>query len=128
MHKTRQPRAKPDIPFAASGVNMTVLLMQILGLERFGKLPTTPAACGFVELLRLLGAEGALHDIYGCSMDILDAYLISQRANIMEFPRHLKEVRRAIEESLAVYPASLADFEAELRKRLGLDFWSDEEA
>lgn len=115
MHKKRQPRSEPDYPFATASVNVTFLVTEILGLDAFvhasglvGKLPETPAACGFVELLDDTGPS-VLDDLYCEAIDLLDAHYVAQRASYMDFPKIIKEVRHALIVALARYPRDLHD-------------------
>lgn len=54
MKKTRVPRSDPDYPFAAAGVNVTVLITDLLGLDSIG------------ELRRMLPATRDLRDACAC--------------------------------------------------------------
>lgn len=54
-----------------------------------GKLPETPAACGFVELLDDTGPS-VLDDLYCEAIDLLDAHYVAQRASYMDFPKIIK--------------------------------------
>lgn len=62
-----------------------------------GTLPTTPAACGFVELLSKLGVD-ALDYVYCEVLDVLDAHYVTKQATYMQFPQVIKASGRAQQE------------------------------
>jgi len=118
MDKARVPRSEPDYPFAAAGVNVTVLVTDLLGLDKIGTAPVTPEACGFVELLKAGG--DAFDRVYCAAMDLLDEHYVAQGSSYMQFPRVVREVRRALSQALARYPQDLPDLVRGARAGLGL--------
>ncbi|OAY44501.1 ELMO domain-containing protein A isoform X2 [Manihot esculenta] len=98
LHKKDGNRAEWEYPFAIAGINISFMLIQMLGLQT-GKL-STPAGIKFVELLA--GDEMAFDNLYCVAFQMMDAQWLAKRASYMEFNEVLKSTRTQLERELAL--------------------------
>jgi len=81
LHKTEGKRAEWEYPFAAGGVNISYMLVQMLDLQS-GKI-STKAGVHFVQLLE--DDEAAFDNLFCVAFQVLDAQWLARRASYMQF-------------------------------------------
>eukprot|EP00475_Leptophrys_vorax_P012992 TRINITY_DN19368_c0_g1_i1.p1 TRINITY_DN19368_c0_g1~~TRINITY_DN19368_c0_g1_i1.p1 ORF type:complete len:154 (+),score=15.45 TRINITY_DN19368_c0_g1_i1:2-463(+) len=97
MRKQEGKRAEWEYPFAAAGVNLTVLLVNILGLK--GDVPSTSAGRVFVRLLP--DHPSLFDDLYCVAYEMLDSKWLEMKASYMEFNVVLQAVKSDLEQQIA---------------------------
>ncbi|KAK9809149.1 hypothetical protein WJX72_010219 [[Myrmecia] bisecta] len=107
MHKTDGERSLIEYPFAAAGVNVTFMLIELLDLRQSTGCPKTPAGQGFLGLLA--DSDAAFEQLYCAAFRLLDRVWLQMRASYMEFAVVLKQVRKQLDQVLSSHPASLQD-------------------
>lgn len=105
MKKTRGNRSQWEYPFAAAGVNITFMLMEILELKniKINENNTGQALPREVQgFLKLLGNdEYALESLFIESFILLDKVWLEQEASYMEFSQVLVQVKHRVRKVLA---------------------------
>lgn len=96
MLKQEGRRAEWEYPFAAAGVNLTVVLSDMLDLR--ASLPGTSAGRTFLRLLE--DDENAFEELYCVFFEALDAKWLETKASYMEFNVVLKATQKYFEEAL----------------------------
>ena len=103
MKKRRGNRSEWEYPFAAAGVNITFMLIEILELKKINKNKiggavekeaSSKAVLGFSRLLE--NDEYALESLFIESFILLDKVWLQQEATYMEFPQILLEVKERV--------------------------------
>ncbi|XP_020101584.1 ELMO domain-containing protein C-like isoform X1 [Ananas comosus] len=98
LHKEDGVRSEWEYPFAAGGINISYMLIQMLDLQS-GKL-TSKAGARFVELLG--GDDLAFDNLYCVAFQMLDRQWLAKRATYMEFNEVLKSTRMQLEQELSL--------------------------
>ncbi|KAG2622798.1 ELMO domain-containing protein C-like [Panicum virgatum] len=98
LHKAEGKRAKWEYPFAAGGVNISYMLVQMLDLQS-GKI-STKAGVHFVQLLE--DDEAAFDNLFCVAFQVLDAQWLARRASYMQFNEVLKSTRVQLEKELTM--------------------------
>ncbi|PVH61345.1 hypothetical protein PAHAL_3G015000 [Panicum hallii] len=98
LHKAEGKRAEWEYPFAAGGVNISYMLVQMLDLQS-GKI-STKAGVHFVQLLEY--DEAAFGILFCVAFQVLDAQWLARRASYMEFNEVLKSTRVQLEKELTM--------------------------
>ncbi|RLN00987.1 ELMO domain-containing protein A-like [Panicum miliaceum] len=98
LHKAEGKRAEWEYPFAAGGVNISYMLVQMLDLQS-GKI-STKAGVHFVQLLE--DDEAAFDNLFCVAFQVLDAQWLARRASYMEFNEVLKSTRVQLEKELTM--------------------------
>jgi len=98
LHKTEGKRAEWEYPFAAGGVNISYMLVQMLDLQS-GKI-STKAGVHFVQLLE--DDEAAFDNLFCVAFQVLDAQWLARRASYMQFNEVLKSTRVQLENELTM--------------------------
>jgi hypothetical protein len=124
LRKSRGARSSWEYPFGAAGMNVTWMLVELLGLRPGGGgsggsggascMPGGAAGCGFAGLLS--GHSAAFEEVYCAAFEALDAVWLERRATYMEFNAVLKETRARVSAALAARPGDVGA----LRRALGL--------
>jgi hypothetical protein len=137
LRKARGARSSWEYPFGAAGMNVTWMLVDLLGLQqRSGggggggaggrgpagggggpggaAMPSGAPSRGFVGLLS--SESAAFEEVYCAAFELLDRVWLERGATYMEFNAVLKEVRERVARALAACPADAAA----LRCALGL--------
>ncbi|TVU27177.1 hypothetical protein EJB05_29764 [Eragrostis curvula] len=96
LHKADGKRAEWEYPFAAAGVNISYMLVQMLDLQS-GNM-STKAALHFVRLLE--EDDAAFDNLFCVAFQMLDAHWLERRASYMEFNEVLKSTRVQLEQEL----------------------------
>jgi hypothetical protein len=105
MKKTRGNRSEWEYPFAAAGVNITFMLVEILELNTNSSsdaditihtknISQSKAVVGFLRILE--NNEYALESLFIESFILLDKVWLQQGASYMEFPQVLGEVKKRV--------------------------------
>jgi len=103
MKKTHGNRSEWEYPFAAAGVNITFMLVEVLELKKVGSdwdinnnkyRPVSKTMIGFLRILE--SNEYALEELFIESFILLDKIWLQQGASYMEFPHVLKEVNKRV--------------------------------
>ncbi|KAF8644074.1 hypothetical protein HU200_066584 [Digitaria exilis] len=97
LHKVEGKRAEWEYPFAAGGVNISYMLVQMLDLQSddylfVGKM-STKAAVHSVQLLE--DDETAFDNLFYVAFQVLDSQWLARRANYMEFNVSIGEVLKS---------------------------------
>lgn len=93
MRKQEGMRAEWEYPFCAAGVNVTVLLVNLLDLR--ADVPNTPAGRAFVRLLP--ESPALFDDLYCVTYEMLDARWLEMKASYMEFNVVLQATKSELE-------------------------------
>eukprot|EP00899_Mesostigma_viride_P006957 jgi/Mesvir1/16262/Mv08508-RA.1 len=100
LHKTKGTRAKMEYPFAVAGLNLTFMLLTLLGLHR-DKLHNRSEGAwrGFVRLLEV--EERAFDELYRLTFLLLDRLWLVFEADYMDFQMVLAATRSRLEQVLS---------------------------
>lgn len=138
MEKKSGVRVELEYPFAAAGINLTVMLLDLIGLLRRGQAqrPSTPvatrssaiapeeaiciqpsaAARGYLQLVTdAASGHMAFLELYCTAFVLLDSVWLDMKASYMQFPQVLKVVRDSMERALAAQPATVGDVRQRLK-------------
>ncbi|KAH7667360.1 ELMO domain-containing protein [Dioscorea alata] len=99
LHKRDGRRAEWEYPFAVAGINISFMLVQMLGLELAGR-PSSKAGICFIKLLG--EDEMAFDNLYCIAFQMMDAQWLAKRASYMEFNEVLKATRTQLERELSL--------------------------
>ncbi|KAF5202709.1 Elmo domain-containing protein a [Thalictrum thalictroides] len=102
LHKQDGNRSDWEYPFAVAGINISFMLVQMLGLHS-GK-PTTAAGIRFLEFLK--EDEVAFDNLYCVAFQMMDAQWLAKHASYMDFNEVLKSTRMQLERELALEDVS----------------------
>ncbi|GBG87340.1 hypothetical protein CBR_g45400 [Chara braunii] len=100
FNKETGKRADWEYPFAVAGLNVTFMLVELLGLRADSKVPTTRAAVHFTAYLE--DEEEAFDELYCVAFQLLDSQWLEMGASYMEFNSVLRATRNQIEQALCV--------------------------
>lgn len=112
LHKSHGTRSDWEYPFAVAGINLTVMLEEVIGLRdsrTAALLPdpqTSRTAAGRGFLQQLSVSECAFEELYCMAFELLDREWLSMRASYMDFPAVIGRVRKQSEAALAGRPAT----------------------
>ncbi|XP_051138722.1 uncharacterized protein LOC127256648 [Andrographis paniculata] len=97
LHKRDGDRSEWEYPFAAAGINISFMLVQMLDLH--SGIPRTVAGKCFLKLLS--EDETAFDRLFCVAFTTLDMLWLARRASYMEFNEVLKSTRLQLEHELA---------------------------
>lgn len=110
--KASGQRSDWEYPFAAAGVNLTFLLVQLLGLTSTQHLPTTKAGRHFAALLD--EEEDAFERVYAATFELLDRLWLDTKSSYMDFPVVLKLTRERLEQVFSQRVSSMTEVQSML--------------
>lgn len=92
-------RATWEYPFAAAGINISFMLIQMLDLCSEGK----PRCLPGMNFVKLLGEdEDAFDDLYCIAFEMVDAQWLAMHASYMNFNEVLQATRKQLERELSL--------------------------
>lgn len=98
LHKQDGNRAEWEYPFAVAGINISFMLVQMLGIQS-GR----PSSAPGIRFLELLNEDPLAFDHLFCvAFQMMDAQWLAKRASYMEFNDVLKATRIQLERELAL--------------------------
>ncbi|KAH0928250.1 hypothetical protein HID58_013977 [Brassica napus] len=98
LRKQVGDRSVWEYPFAVAGINITFMLIQMLGLEA-----VKPRSIVGETFLRFLSVNESAFDILYCiAFKLMDQQWLSMRASYMEFNTVMKSTRRQLEREIMV--------------------------
>uniref|UniRef100_A0A0D3BWP3 ELMO domain-containing protein n=1 Tax=Brassica oleracea var. oleracea TaxID=109376 RepID=A0A0D3BWP3_BRAOL len=98
LRKQVGDRSVWEYPFAVAGINITFMLIQMLGLETV----KPPSIVGETFLRFLSVNESAFDILYCIAFKLMDHQWLSMRASYMEFNTVMKSTRRQLEREIMV--------------------------
>ncbi|CAN6836922.1 unnamed protein product [Brassica oleracea var. botrytis] len=98
LRKQVGDRSVWEYPFAVAGINITFMLIQMLGLEAV----KPPSIVGETFLRFLSVNESAFDILYCIAFKLMDHQWLSMRASYMEFNTVMKSTRRQLEREIMV--------------------------
>eukprot|EP00698_Gefionella_okellyi_P021666 TRINITY_DN7074_c0_g1_i1.p1 TRINITY_DN7074_c0_g1~~TRINITY_DN7074_c0_g1_i1.p1 ORF type:complete len:373 (-),score=86.20 TRINITY_DN7074_c0_g1_i1:142-1260(-) len=120
----RQESAK-EYPMATAGINVTNMLMKLLGLDdQLANMePGSPEweSPLFVFFCYLYDVAQPFHELFCATMLLLDKLFIKMKATYMDFPKVIEEVHRLLSECLSTCPISMQELRAYVESHSGLE-------
>ena len=129
LEKLDGERSEWEYPFAVAGLNITFMLLDVIGLRqdaavsgrggraggasRPGMVNSTPEGRGFAELMSC--EPYAFEELFIATFECLDMEWLRQRASYMEFTTIFKAVRKLVEHALSSKPKSISAMRQKLR-------------
>lgn len=98
LNKREGDRAEWEYPFAVAGINISFMLVQMLGIQ--SGLPTSLSGIRFLEFLSI--DESAFDELYCVAFKLMDIQWLARRASYMEFNEVMKSTRVQLERELAI--------------------------
>ncbi|KAE8679966.1 (RS)-norcoclaurine 6-O-methyltransferase-like [Hibiscus syriacus] len=97
-------RATWEYPFAVAGINISFMLIQMLGL-----LSEKPSNLPGLNFLKLLGEDEQAFDVLYCiAFEMVDAQWLAMRASYMEFKKVLQATGSQLERDLCLDSATVS--------------------
>lgn len=91
-------RATWEYPFAAAGINISYMLIQMLDLQS-----AKPRTLAGIHFMKLLGEDESAFDVLFCiAFEMMDAQWLAMHASYMEFNEVLQATRTQLERELCL--------------------------